>query len=91
MVERFQTDVKNDGLRRYFFYENGNHWRETIAALEAIGSDEIAGTLRKAAALFGKNGPPTDLDSRGEQLSAIIHKMRLPLLRWIENIFSLRK
>jgi HEAT repeat protein len=70
-VTIFNSEVNNGGLSQYFFNSSGNHWRDAIAGLEAMGSKERLAVLREAVAKFGKAGPSTNRDERMTQLSAL--------------------
>lgn len=70
-VTMFNGEVNNGGLSQYFFNSSGNHWRDAVAGLEAMGSKERLAVLREAIAKFGQAGPSTDRDERMKQLSAL--------------------
>ena len=68
------AEINNGGLAQYFVNSSGDHWRDALAGLEAIGSKVRLGVVREAISLFGPDGPSEDRDNRQEQLSKIYKK-----------------
>jgi hypothetical protein len=68
------AEINNGGLAQYFVNSSGDHWRDALAGLEAMGSKERVGVLREAISLFGLDGPSEDRDNRLEQLSKLFKK-----------------
>lgn len=68
------AEINNGGLAQYFVNSSGDHWRDALAGLEAMGSKERLGVLREAISLFGPDGPSGDRDNRQEQLSKLYKK-----------------
>lgn len=62
--------VNNGGFDQYFFNETGELWKETLWALEAIGSEHITGLFKQAIAVFPGSGPALDDEERREQVLA---------------------
>ncbi|WP_231746813.1 DMP19 family protein [Maioricimonas rarisocia] len=65
----YDSEVNNGGHVQYFGNSSGGYWKIAIEGLEAVGSPQRAEILREAIALFGKKGPSSDWDRRGEQLA----------------------
>jgi len=59
-VLMYDGEVNNGGLSQYFFNSSGDHWRDALAGLEAMGSTERLAVLREALSRFGKDGPSQD-------------------------------
>lgn len=68
------AEINNGGLAQYFVNSSGDHCRDALAGLEAMGSKERLGVLREAISLFGPDGPSQDRDNRQEQLSKLYKK-----------------
>jgi hypothetical protein len=65
------AEVNNGGFAQYFVNSSGDHWRDALAGLEAMGSKVRLGVVREAVSLFGTDGPSEDRDKRQKQLSAL--------------------
>jgi hypothetical protein len=65
------VDVYNGGFTQYFSNPAGEHWREALAGLEAIGLLQHATIFREALAAFGPAGPPDDEMECYEQLDKL--------------------
>jgi len=65
----YNAEVNNGGHAQYFVNSSGDHWRDALAALKAIGAKERAQILQEAAALFGTKGPSDDQIARHRQLA----------------------
>ncbi len=68
LVAALEMEVNNGGLDQFFFNSAGNHTRETIAALVAIGASHTAGILKAASAKFPDGSAPEDWSRRQAQL-----------------------
>lgn len=70
-VLMYDTEVNNGGHSQYFVNSSGEHWKEAIAGLKAIGAPSRAAILQEAGALFGPEGPAVDSNTRLRQLNAM--------------------
>lgn len=68
LVECFEGEVNNGGIDQFFFNSGGDHYRETIEALEIIGAKNMQQVLRDACARFPGGDPPMNLYERREVL-----------------------
>src|SRR5688572_5506582 len=71
LVFWYQLDSENGGTDQFIWNTGGDHYDETIAALEEIGADRTAGYLRRIAAGFEKESGArfaTDHKERREQI-----------------------
>jgi len=73
-VLMYDGEVNNGGLSQYFFNSSGDHWREALAGLEAMGFSERLTVLREAVSKFGKDGPFQDRARRQEELAKLARK-----------------
>ncbi len=73
-VLMYDGDVNNGGLSQYFFNSSGDHWRDALAGLEAMGFSERLKVLREAVSKFGKDGPSQDRERRQEELAKLARK-----------------
>jgi hypothetical protein len=70
-IMNFQAEINNGGMHQYLFNSSGDFARETPDVLRRIGAPVAAVLLERANAYFGPEGPPTNRDSRMEQLLAL--------------------
>lgn len=68
------AEINNGGLAQYFMNSSGDHWRDGVAGLEAMGFQERLDVLKEAIALFGADGPSDDREKRHIQLSKLYKK-----------------
>lgn len=73
-VLMYDGEVNNGGLSQYFFNSSGDHWRDALAGLEAMGFNERLAVLREAVSRFGKDGPSQDRERRQEELAKLARK-----------------
>jgi HEAT repeat protein len=66
------AEVNNGGLSQYFVNSSGDHWRDALAGLNALGSKERASVLYEAVAKFGGTGPSEDRTARLSQLAKLV-------------------
>ena len=66
-----ESEVNNGGLDQFFWNSSGDTWRETIAALEAIGAPKFADIVRRAVAAFPGGEPPADRDARCDAMRGL--------------------
>lgn len=67
----FDYQVGNGGFRQFFGNGSGEWAAETVDALRAIGAPRSAELLERAAAEFGADGPPRDIEARRAALTAM--------------------
>lgn len=65
----YDGEVRNGGHSQYFVNSSGDHWKDALEGLTAIGAAERAKILRKATSLFGSDGPSEDNSARHGQLA----------------------
>jgi hypothetical protein len=70
-VFRLDAEVNNGGFSQCFFNSSGDTWRDAIAGLEAMKSEDRLALMRQAVAMFGKEGPSEDRTLRQDQLAKI--------------------
>lgn len=71
LVHALVAEVANGSLDQYFYNSSGDDWPQTLAMLEEIGHAAAADCLRRAAALFGDDGPALDRSLREDQLEEL--------------------
>jgi hypothetical protein len=64
--------VNNGGFTQYYFNSTGDLAQFAPTALDTIGATETAKVVRRANALFGPSGPPSDRSLRQDQLEALV-------------------
>lgn len=72
------SEVNNGGLDQYFSNSTGDHAKEALEALYAIGMPERANRLKKEFARFGAFGPNVDRTIREGQLEKLRKKKEDP-------------
>ena len=65
------TEVSNGGFAQYFVNSSGGSARDAAAAFEQIEATAQADIVRKAVAVFGRNGPALERESRHDQLAGL--------------------
>ena len=75
----YDAEVRNGGHSQYFVNSSGNHWKDALEGLIAMGAAGRAEILKSASALFGSNGPPTDNDQRHALLARFSAKQEKTL------------
>ncbi|MBL7649361.1 MAG: DUF4375 domain-containing protein [Candidatus Hydrogenedentes bacterium] len=70
-LERFNYHVLNGGLGDYFHRESGAEWSAVIAGFTNLGMPGKAELMRKACAVFGKDGPAPEQEAREQQVLAL--------------------
>jgi hypothetical protein len=70
LVFTLEMEWANGGFHQFFFNAYGDHWHETLAALERLGASRIKALFQSALAIFPDATPSTDTDTRDQQLSA---------------------
>ncbi|VTR94950.1 pf14300 domain protein : PBS lyase HEAT domain protein repeat-containing protein OS=Planctomyces limnophilus (strain ATCC 43296 / DSM 3776 / IFAM 1008 / 290) GN=Plim_2746 PE=4 SV=1: DUF4375 [Gemmata massiliana] len=68
------AEVCNGGFAQYFVNSSGDTAGRAVSAFETIGSLGHAAIVRRAVALFGKQGPATDREERHDQLAKMSAK-----------------
>ena len=66
-----ELEIDNGGLHQYFLNCQGDHWRNTLVALQEIGSTEVFAILREACSRFPGGQPSDDQSERQEQLDHV--------------------
>jgi Domain of unknown function (DUF4375) len=75
-VDELEREVNNGGFSQFFGNLSGAHVPETIAALEAIGAEQMAALVREAAALLPGGTLPADQAERSSVLEAVSDSVR---------------
>jgi HEAT repeat protein len=70
----YDAEVNNGGHAQYFVNSSGDHWKDAIEGLNAIGANARAKILEEATALFGSRGPSEDNGRRHRQLAGFSTK-----------------
>lgn len=65
------AEVRNGGFAQYYFNSSGELAPHAVKAARSVGASKLAGIIQKANALFGKNGPNPNRNTRMDQLSKI--------------------
>jgi hypothetical protein len=71
LVHTLVAEIANGGLDQYFYNSSGDNWLQTLAMFEELGHSAAADCLRRAAALFGEDGPSLDRELREAQLEGL--------------------
>ncbi len=77
-VRMLIDEVKNGGFPQYFVNCSGDHWRDAIDGLHAIGADIDRQLLEAAVLLFGSIPPSEDHAQRRCQLAKIAKRQDRP-------------
>ncbi|WP_082100123.1 DMP19 family protein [Anaeromyxobacter sp. PSR-1] len=67
-VWALEAEVNNGGFDQYFFNSSGDRARGALAGLELIGAGKTAAIVRRALAVFGRQGPAPSRAARWEQM-----------------------
>jgi hypothetical protein len=67
----FEAELNNGGFDQFFFNSAGDLSQQTLDGLRRIGAPKCADILQRACALFPGRMPPTDRDTRQDQLEVI--------------------
>ncbi|MFM8476071.1 MAG: DUF4375 domain-containing protein [Planctomycetaceae bacterium] len=78
-VLMYDAEVNNGGHSQYFVNPSGEHWKEAVAGLKALGASSRATILQQAGALFGPDGPAVDSDTRLRQFNAMTQQQQTSL------------
>ncbi|MEI8383583.1 MAG: DMP19 family protein [Planctomycetota bacterium] len=70
-IMNFQAEINNGGMHQYFYNSSGDFAKETPDVMRRIGADEVTVLLDRANGYFGASGPPTNRDTRMEQLLSL--------------------
>ncbi len=70
-LDQLETEVNNGGFWQFFANSAGDHARESLEALRAIGAAHTAGLLERAIAVFPGGGPSPSRDLREHQVDAL--------------------
>jgi hypothetical protein len=77
-ITELDSEVANGGFAQYYFNSSGDHWRDALRGLSAIGAEKhrriMAATVRK----FGDAPPSSKRDTRTSQLSKLVRKKEDP-------------
>ncbi len=77
-IEELDGEVNNGGFAQYYFNSGGNHWKDALNGLAAIGATKrhkiMAATIEK----FGQAEPSSIRDARNSQLSKVVRKKEDP-------------
>ncbi len=65
----YHGEVNNGGHSQYFVNSSGDHWKDAIKGLKAIGANSRLNILDEATRLFGSKGPSEDNSKRHQQIS----------------------
>ena len=68
-VQILLGEVQNGGWHQYFVNSSGNGWKHGLAGAEEMGLRQVVEDMKRAAALFGPDGPDVNRDRRWERLS----------------------
>ena len=66
-----EAEVNNGGFNQYFSNSAGDHCREAVTALQAIGAHHTSKLVEEAIAVFGSSGPSRDWETRQEQVDEL--------------------
>jgi hypothetical protein len=81
-VNAFIKEVDNGGIDQFFTNSCGDHTRETLQALQAIGAIETASVLKKAMSLFPNGEPFRSRPHRQHEL----RRIRIQYAATIDNL-----
>jgi len=77
-IEELDGEVNNGGFAQYFFNSSGNHWKDALSGLAAIGATKHHKIMAEAIEKFGQSMPSSARDVRDSQLSKIVRKQEDP-------------
>lgn len=67
---RVALELSNGGLEQFFVNPAGDHWREAILAIKALGADKLGQIFEKALEVFPNSSPSEKQATRCKQLAA---------------------
>jgi hypothetical protein len=70
-VRELAIEVDNGGFLQYFVNTSGDHWRDAVAGLTAIGDERGRDLLEQAIAKFGKTPPSETRSERHAQVARL--------------------
>jgi hypothetical protein len=68
------AEICNGGLEQYFVNSSGDDWHSALAGLRTIRLAAAAAVVTEATALFGKDGPSSDRETRQKQLAKLVRR-----------------
>lgn len=77
-IEELDAEVNNGGFAQYYFNSTGNHWKDALDGLKAIGATKRHEMMVATIERFGQPGPPSNRDARNARLSKIVRKKEDP-------------
>lgn len=77
-IEELDGEVKNGGFAQYYFNPAGNHWKEALEGLAAIGAGKRHQIMASTIEKFGHTAPSAGRDARNSQLAKIVRRKEDP-------------
>lgn len=77
-IEELDGEVNNGGFAQYYFNSGGDHWRDALSGLAAIGATKRHEIMAATIERFGQSAPSSVRDSRNSQLSKVVRKKEDP-------------
>jgi hypothetical protein len=87
LVWCFVADVNNGGSSAFFYNSSGEYADETVAALRAVGSGDIADGLERIVALFPNSLVPTDIDDRNRAWESLPQRKTSTMVEAADSAF----
>jgi hypothetical protein len=87
-LELLGMELVNGGIHQYFFNSSGDLWPDAMAGLEQAGYARSVAALKKAAAIFGQEGPSTNRTVRFKQLDRLSKSAEAELNRFGDQVYE---
>jgi hypothetical protein len=92
-IEELEREINNGGFHQYFFNSSGNFTKETLNALNIIGSKIFFNILEKAINKFPNGSVPSDRNERQDILNKFDEGLWIELdnefYKYEEDIYKL--
>jgi len=75
-IWELEAQVNNGGFAQYFLNSSGDNAHKIIAALQSIGANLTAKTVKQAIDVFGPSGPPASHVERQEVIEKLSEEQK---------------
>jgi hypothetical protein len=89
LIYTFELEVSNGGLEQFFTNPSGDHWPETLRALQLVGAEKIVAIVTRALRLFPKSTPSIDQLTRVKQVTLGGASVRRKLQKLTDEYYEL--
>lgn len=73
-VLELDSEIVNGGFSQYFVNSSGDHWRNALEGLQAMGFDELTKIFREAISRFPNGEPSNNRKLRQKQLARLARR-----------------